>query len=195
MTAQAHDLVTWHGEAYDLCGANGDGLFDPVAHGLTPAPMCTACWRGYVCHYAVEEGCLILDDLMVTNAKTPAGREPVLGPAIRGVEPEPEGESFFNCVYRGVGLPVAYSGGMLLGRGFIRELYVHMGFHPAWKFERVVELVFADGRLERHRDLSDRMREVRETLSDDPLGPGADASMAEVRKWIEATFSLYYENP
>ena len=31
---------------------------------------------------------------------------------------------------------------MLACEGFIDALYVHMGFHPAWKFEHVEELIF-----------------------------------------------------
>lgn len=54
----------------------------------------------------------------------------------------------------GSGQEVAYefkdvplSGGLLLGEGFIQELYVHMGFHPAWKYLHVIELIFEGGQL------------------------------------------------
>jgi hypothetical protein len=40
---------------------------------------------------------------------------------------------------------VPFSGGLLLGQGFIRTTYVHMGFHPAWKFEKVAELLLEHG--------------------------------------------------
>lgn len=54
---------------------------------------------------------------------------------------------------------IPFSSGLLLGDGFIRELYVHMGFHPAWKFERVVELIFEGGQLTRSHDRSEQLAE------------------------------------
>lgn len=196
MTAQISDIVVWQGEEYGLCGANGEGLFDPTSVGLNPVGMCTACWRGYVCHYRVADERLLLGTLAVSHGDAESG-EMVPGPAVHGIEPV-EGEGwmdFFNCVYEGLDLPVAYTGGLLLGSGFIEELYVHMGFHPAWKFEKATELIFADGRIEEARDLTARMAEVREKLADGPLQPGSETGPDELRKWIESTFNLYYENP
>ena len=46
----------------------------------------------------------------------------------------------FNNQYADVNYPIAYTGGLLLARGFIQKLYEHMGFHPAWKYEQVIEL-------------------------------------------------------
>ena len=39
---------------------------------------------------------------------------------------------------------VPFSGGLLLGAGFVRETYAH-GLHPAWKYERVFELLLENG--------------------------------------------------
>lgn len=71
---------------------------------------------------------------------------------------------------------------MLLGRGFIRELYVHMGFDPAWKYEEVHELLFREGALTEAADRSAGMAALREKMRGDPLKPGTRASRGEIEE-------------
>ncbi len=33
--------------------------------------------------------------------------------------------------------PISFTGGLPIAADFIQELYVHLGFHPAWKFREV----------------------------------------------------------
>ncbi len=42
------------------------------------------------------------------------------------------------------------------------NLYVHMGYHPAWKYEKVHELIFENGLLIEDRDISAKMKEYRD---------------------------------
>lgn len=123
MTAQFSDRVKYRGKSYSIAGKNGTGLFDPPAHGLTPVGKCSACWRGFVCSYAVEDGMLLLDSLAVC-LDDPA-------PDLFDVSPTPyEGEiRLFDAVYDNLDHCVPYTGGLLLAADFIEELYVHMGFH------------------------------------------------------------------
>jgi hypothetical protein len=68
-----------------------------------------------------------------------------------------------------------FTGGLLLGAGFIRELYVHMGHQPAWKYTEVLELTFDDGRLTLVHDRSELMgqRRAAKGTATDPL-PSTD---------------------
>lgn len=88
----------------------------------------------------------------------------------------------------GLAIPIPFTGGMLLGQGFIDRLYVHMGFHPAWKYTRVVELRLDGGRLVDQCDRSAEMAELRRRIEagevPDPLRSRAD--------WIQASFTLDY---
>src|SRR5262245_37177060 len=151
MTAQFSDSVTFEGEDYALAGTNGKGLFDPNNHGMKPVGRCSACWRGFLCSYRVDGRCLLPAQLAVCLD------EPAR--ALFGVMPRAdEGEiHLFDVIYKGLGHRVPYSGGILLARNFIEELYVHMGFHPAWKYREVHELSFEDGRLVRAENRSDQM--------------------------------------
>jgi hypothetical protein len=72
----------------------------------------------------------------------------------------------FNNHYEGLDYPLDYTGSLLIADGFIQALYVHGGFHPAWKFERVLELVFDAGRFVEVVDRSERMAEVRRAETD-----------------------------
>jgi hypothetical protein len=170
MTAQIPDTFLLDGEQYDLVGSGTEGLFDPEASGLRPSGLCTGCWRGYVCRYGLDGDDLVLDRLELTQTSLD-GEEPEW-PAIGGVTPVEVGEGslLYGHLYAGVGLPVAYTGEMLLAREFIPNLYMHMGFQPAWRYRHVIELQFKDGRLTGRRDLSDVMAKMRESGLAEPPG-------------------------
>jgi len=51
-----------------------------------------------------------------------------------------------------------FSGSLVLGHGFIKELYDHMGFHPRWKYTTVLEMEFEEGRLIAVADESEATR-------------------------------------
>ena len=53
---------------------------------------------------------------------------------------------------------------MLIATDFIWELYLHLGFQPFWKYERVVELIFDKGRLVKEQDHSCQMLEIRQRV-------------------------------
>jgi hypothetical protein len=186
MTAQFSDQVTYLGKRYDLAGINGTGLFDPSTLGLEPVGLCSACWRGFVCGYAVEGRALRLDSLM-TNLGDPA-------PTLFGVAPRPiEGEyPIFETVYEGLDHPVSYTGGLLLAGDFIRELYVHMGFHPAWKYREVHELIFREGELVSEADRSEEIAEFRREIADRSLEPEFGAEESDIKRWIERCFRQEY---
>jgi hypothetical protein len=190
MTAQIHDQCLVGGQRYDIAGIAGDELFAPGAHGLKPVPWSTGCWRGYVVTYALRNRRLVVRELAV-NLSSPKreGVEKVPAPPLRDAEARrPAGPYGFEYLYEDMALPVAYTGGLLLARGFIEDLYVHMGFHPAWKYEEVLELIFEEGRLEEAYDVSDRIREMRAEMMLSPL----DWSEGPVLDWIESTFQLDY---
>ena len=132
----------------------------PVPNNVPSLPhclaSCSACWRGFVCSYLVEGPRLLLDSLEM-SLDGPA-------PKLFGVRPKPLKGDFtiFDAVYEGLGHRVPFSGGLLLADDFIDELYVHMGFHPAWKYREVHELVFLDGDLVLEADRSEQIAEFRD---------------------------------
>lgn len=158
MTAQVNDTFHYMGKDYTLAEIHGSRLFHPADVGLEPQGACTACWRGYTASFAVVDSHLVLDRLWVSINRDGSNGT---GPAIDGVNPtNMDGElSFlgFNNCYEGLNRRLRYTGWLLITDGFISDLYSHMGFHPAWKYERGYNLTFKDGRLIRAMDCSEAL--------------------------------------
>lgn len=184
MTAQMPDSFLLQDKKFIIAGVNGGELFHPLDHDMKPLPRITSCWRGYVCTYKAKENKMLLDMLQVN-----LGHE---GPAIREVRPVFSSQGMFDNIYKGLELPMDFTGGILAADGFIRELYVHMGFHPAWKYETVFELSFSQGNVLEIRDVSREMAELRDKMRRNPLQPGRDAPGQEVEAWIASTFRRDY---
>lgn len=67
-----------------------------------------------------------------------------------------------------------FTGGILVADGFIHNLYVHMGFQPAWKYETVFELTFSQGTLLDTTDVSRQMAGLRDAMTRQPSPSGPD---------------------
>jgi hypothetical protein len=160
MTTQFGDTVRYRGRAFALAGVSGEGLFAPVAAGAPPAATSTANWRGYRCTYAVAGDRLRLEAVRLGLP----GPELALvrrgqGRSLFGVPPRlDEGlEAWLMgapVVYAGLGAPVLYTGGVLLGDDVILRLCGGGGVPAAWKYRAVHELVFEEGALREAHDLS-----------------------------------------
>jgi hypothetical protein len=185
VTAQISDAVLYAESEWTLAGVNGAPLFDPAAHGMSVGPASSACWRGFVCRYALSDQGFSLEELDVA----------LLGggdaPALFGYVPGPSLDFAFTATYRDLRAPIPFTGGLLLARGFISELYVHMGFHPAWKYQHVVEVELEEGRLRRAVDCGEAMAEIRRKLAGRDA-PRKQATSGEVQAWLERTFSRRY---
>ena len=185
MTAQANDSFRYRDTEYTLAGISEGELFDISVFGLELDEFCSACWRGYVALFAVTQNRLVLDALHV-RLKIPGE-----GPVINGVKPFLE---YGNPHYEGLGYRLEYSGGVLLANGFIESLYVHMGFHPAWKYETVIELIFDAGILKEEIDRSDRMAEIREMVVNSRNESDATRTPVknEITRFVERAFDRTY---
>jgi len=186
MTAQIPDILLLQDQELSIVGVNGMGLFDPTDYDMQPFSRITSCWRGYVCTYKTLYNKLFLGALQV-NLK----RE---GPAIHDVIPVFSQESTFDNIYSHLNLPVDFSGGILAASDFVQGLYVHMGFHPAWKYRSVFELIVSHGSVIETRDVSERMQAIRNETVKAPLEPGINAAKEQIEEWVAATFKLDYNS-
>jgi hypothetical protein len=174
MTGQIPDTCDYAGRRWDLAGYSGGALPSPLDFGMRVVSTNTGCWRGYILRLAVEDGRLLLSEMEVGHA--PEGYLPVGGVT-------PEAGEYGAMTYRGLRLPLSFSGQLLLCRDFIRERYIHMGFQAPQSYGSVVELDIADGRLSGETDRSAEMARVRE-LQD--TGQGGEP--ANPLDWIERSF-------
>jgi len=196
MTAQMNDVFRYRDDFYSLAGISEGGLFEPALIELEPVGTCTSCWRGYVATFAILETRLVLDCLDVNLYSKEKDLVSQTGPVINGVSPtgEKREHNFFNNHYKGLAYHLEYTGGLLLAKGFIEDLYVHMGFHPAWKYETVFELVFENGILRQEFDRSERMMEIREKFLDTLDQPPRSGmpEKEEIEEFIARSFDRSY---
>ncbi|PQO26622.1 hypothetical protein [Blastopirellula marina] len=206
MTAQTNDRIRYLDKDYVLAGINGAGLFEPQQIGLEVVSTSTACWRGFVCEYALNDEALILARLTVgLTAADLELAEQGLGPVHFDIVPtgnefsyqDPktgETKSFWlDWSYDDLSHPIHYAGGLLIAADFIQDLYVHMGFHPAYKYREVHELIFDQGQLQSATDRSAQMAEFREMLADVPLSPQDPDNRQEIHDWVEQAFRRNYK--
>ena len=159
MTAQMHDSILLNEQKFSIVGVNGNELFNPLDFNLHPFSTVTSCWRGYMCEYKTEFDQILLNTLQVNHEQQ--------GPVINGVTPS-FGKGMFNNVYNHLDLLIDFSGKILAGEKFIHELYVHMGFQPAWKYEIVYELVVSHGMVLEAQDVGKQMAELRRQMTRQP---------------------------
>jgi hypothetical protein len=70
-----------------------------------------------------------------------------------------------------------------------------MGFHPAWKYQCVHEVIFSEGRITEDYDRSGEMADARSKIVEDvklSKGKFAQPSRAEIAAWVEKCFSRDY---
>lgn len=169
-------------EEYALLGRQGEGLPTPQDFGLEPHGSCTACWRGYVLTFAIVEEELRLETLAFNTRNETF-------PKINGIEAGPS-EGFFQYAYEGLGLKTKFTGRLMIGKDFMQQYYVHMGFQRPMGYKTVYEFEVKEGDIIEVRDLSPKMAEQREQDPTRGARPGRGQS---VKSWIEKTFSQDYD--
>lgn len=185
MTAQMQDQFQLRGHTYCVAGISEGELFDPALIELAPVAASTACWRGYQAVFKISSLRLVLDTLHTRLTEADAPR--VQGPVINGIAPREQRGRLdgFDNHYFGLGYVLEYTGGLLLADDFIKELYLHMGFHPAWKYRRVVELIFHRGLLIREHDRSAEISRLRDEIITSGTDPRAGPLVPETREKID----------
>ena len=190
MTAQRHDILLLEEASCAVVAIEREWPFHPRKHGLPLDPQCSSCCRGYVATYAVRSGFLLLDALAL------AGDQPSAPPWNDIYSPKAIFRaSASEWEYRNIGVPIRYSGGIVIGFGLIGDLYRHMGFQRAHCFDTVTELGFDHGRLVHRTDHSasmalvrSRIRAAHETRAED------DPPVTDCAERVRAAFSMDYED-
>ena len=86
-------------------------------------------------------------------------------PEINHVGPEKENKKSFKYMghhlYKNLNIFMEYTGKILIGKGFIKKYYMHMGYQRAWAYEVLDELIFERGELIKTVDHSEMSRKLR----------------------------------
>jgi len=149
MTGQISDTFIFKTKMYSLIGIMGEDLFYPFKYGMIPEMLNTACYQGYYSTYEIKGSNIFLQQLTIREKN---GNYP----PIDGVYPE---KKEFEANYRDLNLIIPFNGKLRLAKGFINDLYIHMGFQKASAFKKVFDLTVEEGLI---IDVSDRSKEAKE---------------------------------
>ena len=89
-------------------------------------------------------------------------------------------------------LPIKFTGFILLGKDFIDEMYVHMGFQRPISYKTVIEFQFQEGEIISVNDFSELIEKLRKEDPTKDASPNYDETTLE---WIDRLFSLDYQLP
>jgi hypothetical protein len=183
LIGQISDEFRYNGEEYSLVGINGEGLPVPSDFGMRTKMASTACWRGYQMFYDFVDGELILDGMFVNtdDAKSVNGVKP-------GVSKDSSG---FNYIYKNIGLRTNFPGRILIGRDFVQEMYVHMGFQSAESYRDVLEFEVENGNIVNVVNLAEVMEQRRIQGRYKPTDPSS-MEESDLHSWIEDRISQDY---
>ncbi|MBD2255015.1 hypothetical protein [Nostoc parmelioides] len=177
MTSQIPDTFLYKGEEYELVGLNGESLVIPQDYGMQPQMLHTACYRGFYSTYEITDEGLFLTQMVIGEVE--GGHKP-----IQGIMPEiPPGEKYGYPTYQGLRLLTPFTGRISLGKDFIRDFYVHMGYQKGSAFERLLEFSFEAGRVVSVQDISAENSTKRGAFKE-------QFETGEVTQSIGAAFSL-----
>lgn len=201
MTAQIGDIYKRNDEKYSIAALSAPLPFEPQNYGLEPQPSSTACYRGYWCEYDITDDGLFLENLYLFNRE---GNYPeFLGKSIAPLEYQ-ECDDYRerkkrkktprhmgHRVYKNVHLMIPYTGKVLLGKDFLGEYYIHMGYQRPFAYKTLVEFIFEDGIPLDVIDHSIAAENLRNSINlKDPawkLGGG------DISQFVEDSFSLDYK--
>lgn len=202
MTAQIGDIYKRHNDEYTIVAISAPLSFDPKNYGLEPHPSSTACYRGYWCEYDITDDGLFLENLYLFNGD---GNYPeFLGKSIAPIEYQEcdcyRGKKktrkkiprhMGHRVYKDVHLLIPYTGKVLLGKDFLREYYIHMGYQRPFAYKTLVEYVFEEGIPLDIIDHSKTAEKLRESIDlKDPMWKYREQ---DIPQFVEDSFSLDYK--
>ncbi len=148
MTAQISDTFLYNGEEYSLVALDGERLITPQDYGMQPAMLHTACYRGFYSTYEIISEALFLIEMTIGEVEE--GYQP-----IQDILPTlPDENSYSYPTYKGLKLLTPFTGKIRLGKDFIQDLYIHMGYQKASAYETLLEFTFDAGKLVSTQDLS-----------------------------------------
>lgn len=189
MTAQIGDSFSFDGKDYSIVAMSEYIHFDPREYGITPEAACTACWAGYWCKYNITSDGIYLEDLYI-NSKDD------YYPEINGIKPVSEkdtGAEFCymgHHLYKGLNIKMNYSGKLLVGKDFLHEYYIHMGYQRAWAYKTLVEFIFENGIMIETNDQSNIAAQIREKIKDERKFE--KKLRRNIPRFVDESFSLDY---
>jgi hypothetical protein len=122
------------------------------------------------------------------------------GPLLMGVRAHVDAEDELRVVYAGIHAPMPFSGGLLLGTGYIYGVVLQgraldarrNSNHPALEWRELHELIFDAGCLVEARNCSDAVEDLRRQLVESEHQPGTPAWRTQFASLLSRVFKRDY---
>lgn len=144
MTIQIKDALHYEGTVWSVIRTDGNNRFSPADLNLHPQGIQTNIRHGWWADYRVNR-----ERLLVQNLYIHTGDEQY--PAVCGTEAQ-EAEYPGHRVYRGIDAPCAFTGRILIGKGFIPGYMSRSYGILPWGYRQLCTLYFEDGILKETAD-------------------------------------------
>ena len=208
MTAQIQDTISIEHQLYWLArSSNREGLFNPTDYGINPAPVSTACNRGFYCSYIISDRRLLVMDVNLTPNMSDRLKFKYqrIDAILCGKSPHISEPNSYTWQYRELFYPIIYTGGLLVCNEMNHELNIMPGFPSIYLFGKVYEAIFDLGNLIQIVDHSTKIVEIRNSLlekihkrireNSPQMGSSVDYSLysilPEIQECFESCFSRY----
>ena len=167
MTAQIGDTFRYKKSEYNIVAISNPLEFNPQQYGITPKACCSGCWAGYWCEYEISDKGIVLTNLYINSKDSNY-------PEINGVRPlsaDKKTKEQFTYMghhkYKGINIKIPYTGKIVVGKDFLQQYYIHMGYQRAWSYETLREFIFDGGSIVDVVDHSDMAKMLRKQIDED----------------------------
>lgn len=190
MSGQKSDRFVINNIEYDISAIEyPDSFFDINTYDLELMPITTACWRGYIATFEINnENNIVLQKLELRSGIKPT--------SINGVSPKKNIDNIDgDYYYEDINLILDYTGSIIIANDHIQEYCNLMGFEPPIHYNTVIQLKFSNGLLEYSKDLSEEAAKIREKKNIDKLEDTLKKRIEMIgtdghKNWIRNCFDL-----
>lgn len=144
---QIPDSFIWKNKDYKfICADNIYELFDPAKFGFEPEAFITACWKGFVIYFIVNENDELILNRLYINDKNDNY------PPINGVES-------YECkygfhIYEHINLPLNNYSGTIIIANDLKNEFIGRAFIGPHSYNKTYELEIRNGKVIGYKETS-----------------------------------------
>jgi hypothetical protein len=179
MSSQIDDEFIYNDNKYYLSAVEFPEKFiDIYSLGIKPTEFHTACYRGFVATFAINNEKLVLNKLYTNNGNKIENEVPMINNKLPKIS-VPNGlldeykNSWREFTYEDIDFVIDYTGSIIIVKDYINKYisgpYAFLSISP-FCYKEIIKLTFVEGNLTNIKDLSkycDKIRTERNNISND----------------------------